>query len=230
MSDITSTEKKRRFIMFCLLGLVIAAVIVFASFALFAPEKPSATAKLAATRSEAVSGQAGGEGSEEYNKKLETHDAQQANAALQAGDSFVPTPVGQKPSVVGKKPDTPPPPPPVAPVRTAPVSSSPKPTDARNAPAPRSERPALVDSVAAFNETDDPVTKARLMLQNPDFLDMALKQDPNAVRELASLCDSMSQVLHMELDEKLQAQAAPHTTATYPAQEQQTAPAPRMRA
>ena len=110
------------------------------------------------------------------------------------------------------------------------ISSSPKPTDARNAPAPRSERPALVDSVAAFNETDDPVTKARLMLQNPDFLDMALKQDPNAVRELASLCDSMSQVLHMELDEKLQAQAAPHTTATYPAQEQQTAPAPRMRA
>ena len=123
MSDITSTEKKRRFIMFCLLGLVIAAVIVFASFTLFAPEKPSATAKMAATRSEAVSGQAGGAGSDEYNKKLETHDAQRANAALQAGDSFVPTPVGQKAPVVGKKPDTPPPPPAVAPVRTAPVQA-----------------------------------------------------------------------------------------------------------
>ena len=93
------------------------------------------------------------------------------------------------------------------------------------ASAHRSERPALVDSVAAFKETDDPIVKARLMLQNPDFLEMALKQDPNAVRELASLCDSMSQVLHMELDEKLRMeQPAP------PASEQQTAPAPRMRA
>ena len=123
MSDITSTEKKRRFIMFCLLGLVIATVIVFVSFTLFAPEKPPATSKLVATRSEAVSGQAGGEGSEEYNKKLETHDTQRANAALQAGDSFVPTPVGNRSSVVGKKPDTHPPPPAVAPVRTAPVQS-----------------------------------------------------------------------------------------------------------
>ena len=123
MSDITSTEKKRRFIMFCTLGVSLAAVIVFASFTLFAPEKPSATAKLVATRSEAVSGQAGGAGSDEYNKKLESHDAQRANVALQAGDSFVPTPVGQKSPVVGKKPDTPPPPPAVAPVRTAPVQT-----------------------------------------------------------------------------------------------------------
>lgn len=124
MSDITSTEKKRRFVMFCLLGLVIAAVIVFASFTLFAPEKPSATANLVATRSEAVKGQVGGEGSEEYNKKLEAHDTQQANAALQAGASYVPTPVGNRSSVVGKKEDTPPPAtPPVAPVRTAPVQA-----------------------------------------------------------------------------------------------------------
>jgi hypothetical protein len=89
MSDITSTEKKRRFIMFCLLGLVIAAVIVFASFTLFAPEKPSATANLVATRTNTVKGQAGGEGSEEYNKKLEAHDAQRANTVLQADDSFI---------------------------------------------------------------------------------------------------------------------------------------------
>ena len=124
MSDITSTEKKRRFIMFCLLGLVIAAIIVFVSFTLFAPEKPSATANMVATRSEAVKGQAGGEGSEEYNKKLEAHDTQRANVALQAGDSFVPTPVGNRSSVVGKKPDTPPPAAPaVAPVRTVPVQT-----------------------------------------------------------------------------------------------------------
>lgn len=124
MSNMTSTEKKRRFIVFCLLGLCIAAAIVFASFTLFTPEKPSATANLVNTRSEAVKGQAGGQGSEEYNKKLETHDARQANTALQTGDSFVPTPVGNKTSVVGKKEDTSPPAPPVvAPVRTAPVQA-----------------------------------------------------------------------------------------------------------
>ena len=123
MSNITSTEKKRRFIMFCLLGLAVAAVIVFASFVLFAPEKPSATVKVAGTRAEAITGKAGGEGSEEYNKQLETHDSQRASAALQTGESFVPTPVGQKSPVVGKKQDTPPPPPAVAPVRTAPVQT-----------------------------------------------------------------------------------------------------------
>jgi len=121
MSNITSTEKKRRFIMFCLLGLAVAAVIVFASFVLFAPEKPSATVKVAGTRAEAITGKAGGEGSEEYNKKLETHDSQRASAALQTGESFVPTPVGQKTSVVVKREDTPPAAPAVAPVRTAPV-------------------------------------------------------------------------------------------------------------
>jgi len=124
MSDITSTEKKRRFIMFCLLGAVIAVAIVLVSFTLFSPEKPSATAKLVAGRSEAITGKAGGEGSEEYNKKLETHDAQQANAALRAGESFVPTPVGRQTPAVGKKEDTTrPAPPAVAPVRTAPVQA-----------------------------------------------------------------------------------------------------------
>lgn len=124
MSDISSTEKKRRFMMFCLLGLAVAAAILFASFVLFAPEKPSATATMSTARSDAVSGQAGGQGSEEYNKKLEAHDAQQASAALQTGESFVPTPVGQRTSVVGKKPDTAPPAVPVvAPVRTAPVQA-----------------------------------------------------------------------------------------------------------
>ena len=124
MSNITSTEKKRRFIMFCLLGAAVAAVIVLASFVLFAPEKPVATTNMVASRSEAITGKVGGEGSEEYNKKLETHDAQRANAALQTGESFVPTPVGQRTPAVGKKEDTAPPAPPaVAPVRTAPVQA-----------------------------------------------------------------------------------------------------------
>ena len=90
---------------------------------------------------------------------------------------------------------------------------------------PRSERPTLVDSIAAFKETDDPVAKARLVLQNPDFLEMALKQDPNAVRDLASLCDTLSQTLYMELEEKSRTESVAHRTP-----EQQTAPAPRMRA
>ena len=123
MSDITSTEKKRRFIVFCLLGLALASVVVFASFLLFAPEKPSATASLATARTDAITGKAGGEGSEEYNQKLKEHDTRQANEALKTGESFVPTPVGQRKPVVGKKEDTPPAPPPVAPVRTAPVQT-----------------------------------------------------------------------------------------------------------
>ena len=121
MSDITSTEKKRRFIMFCLFGAVIATGIIFASFLLFSPKKTPASAKLAPTSAESVKGQAGGEGSEEYNKKLEAHDQQKASAALAAGESYIPTPVGNKSSVVSKKQDTPPPPPAVAQVRTVPV-------------------------------------------------------------------------------------------------------------
>lgn len=93
------------------------------SFFLFTLEKPSATARLTSARTDAITGKAGGEGSEEYNQKLKEHDTRQANEALKAGESFVPTPVGQRKPVVGKKEDTPPAPPPVAPVRTAPVQT-----------------------------------------------------------------------------------------------------------
>lgn len=123
MSDITSTEKKRRFIVFSLLGAALAVSIVLASVFLFSPEKPSATASLTTARTDAITGKAGGEGSEEYNQKLKEHDTRQANEALKTGESFVPTPVGQRKPVVGKKEDTPPAPPPVAPVRTAPVQT-----------------------------------------------------------------------------------------------------------
>lgn len=123
MSDMTSTEKKRRLILFGLLLAALAVSILFACLFLFTPEKPSATANLATARTDAISGKAGGEGSEEYNQKLKEHDTRQANAALKTGESFVPTPVGQRKPVVGKKEDTPPPPPPVAPVRTAPVQT-----------------------------------------------------------------------------------------------------------
>lgn len=119
--SITSTEKKRRVIMFGLLGTALAVVVVFAAVVVFSPEKPSSSSRLVSARSESIRGQAGGEGSEEYNQKLKEHDTRQANEALKAGESFVPTPVGQRKPVVGKKEDPRPAPPPVAPVRTAPV-------------------------------------------------------------------------------------------------------------
>ena len=82
MSDMTSTEKKRRLILFSLLGVALAVSILLASFFLFSPEKLSATASLTSARTDAISGKAGGEGSEEYNQKLKEHDARQANEAL----------------------------------------------------------------------------------------------------------------------------------------------------
>lgn len=108
--SITSTEKKRRFIMFSLLGVALAAVILAGSMMLFAPKKPSTVSNLGTARTDAVKAQAGGEGSDEYNKKLEAHDQQKANAALTAGESFIPTPVGTKVPVVTRKQDIPPPP------------------------------------------------------------------------------------------------------------------------
>ena len=121
--SITSTEKKRRFIMFALLGVAVFAVLVVGSMMLFAPKKPPVTTNIASTRPDAIKGQAGGEGSDEYNKKLEAHDQQKANAALAVGESFIPTPVGGKSPVVTRKQDTPPPPPTVAPPRVAPVQT-----------------------------------------------------------------------------------------------------------
>ena len=56
MSDMTSTEKKRRLILFSLLGVALVVSILLASFFLFTPEKPSATARLATARTDAISG------------------------------------------------------------------------------------------------------------------------------------------------------------------------------
>ena len=88
--------------------------------------------------------------------------------------------------------------------------------------------PTLAESIAAFEAADDPVAKARAILQNSDFLDMALRQDPQQVRELAELCDQVSQALHMELDEKLQS-ASGAMENPLPLNEQKAASARRMR-
>ena len=87
---------------------------------------------------------------------------------------------------------------------------------------------SLSESARAFEKTDDLTVKARLILQNPDFLNMALMLDPSATRELAALCDQVSQALHMELDEKLR--SAPGAVENpLPLNEQKAASARRMR-
>lgn len=113
MSSFASTEKKRRFLLYCLLSAALALIIVVACFLLFTPQKPASISTVATPRSESVKGQAGGEGSEEYNRKLEQHDDRKASAALTAGESFIPTPVGGKSPLVTPKATTPPPPAPV---------------------------------------------------------------------------------------------------------------------
>lgn len=95
-----SGVKKRRFIMFCVLGIVIAFTIILVSFLFFSPSEISTSSNLVVTKR--VDGQAGGGGSEEYNKKVKTDDAQKADKALVQGDSFVPTPIGA-PSVIMKE-------------------------------------------------------------------------------------------------------------------------------
>ena len=42
--SVTSTEKKRRFVMFALLGVAVTVVLAVGYMALFAPKKPSASA------------------------------------------------------------------------------------------------------------------------------------------------------------------------------------------
>ena len=87
---------------------------------------------------------------------------------------------------------------------------------------------SLSESARAFEKTDDLTVKARLILQNPDFLNMALRLDPSATRELAALCDQVSRALHMELDEKLR--SAPGAVENpLPLNEQKAASARRMR-
>lgn len=96
-------------------------------------------------------------------------------------------------------------------------------------PAPgRAASRSLAESADAFDEADDLTVKARLILQNPDFLKMALRLDPTAARELAALCDQVSQALHMEMDTRFQ--SAPGAVENpLPLNEQKAASARRMR-
>ena len=85
---------------------------------------------------------------------------------------------------------------------------------ARSTNDPRPAPLSFEKSAEAFQAADDPVSKARIILQNPEFLEMALKQDAETARSLASLCDSFAQTLSMELDEKNRMGATPSLPAT----------------
>ena len=86
---------------------------------------------------------------------------------------------------------------------------------------------SLAESTKAFEATDDLTRKVRLILQNPDFLDMALRQDPEAIKDLASLCEQVSRVLKA-LDERFQPAPGAVENAS-PLNEQKAASAQRMR-
>lgn len=77
-----------------------------------------------------------------------------------------------------------------------------------NSPMPRPEPASFEESARKFQEADNPITQARAILQNPELLELVLKDDSNAARSLASLCDSFSHTLHMELDAQQQVQSS----------------------
>ena len=80
--NIFRSENKRHLLVFGLLGAVLILVLMLSLMALFAPKEVPNSAHLASVRSESVKGQAGGVGSDEYNRKLGEHDHKQANQAL----------------------------------------------------------------------------------------------------------------------------------------------------
>ena len=120
VSKFINLEKNRRAKLFGALLAALAAVLLVGVFLLKAPGTPPASIQIPKAKTESITGRAGGEGSAEYNLKLQKHDEAKADEALKGGQSFVPTPVGNKKSSVGKKENTPPPAPKVAQVRIAP--------------------------------------------------------------------------------------------------------------
>lgn len=119
--NIISLEKGRRYLVIG--GLIAVAIIgIIAGLYLHSiSDKPEANTQIAKAQIEKISGQAGGIGSSEYNEKIYKHDDEQAAAALKGGESYVPTPIGVKHPVVGKKETPPPPAPKLVKVKTAPV-------------------------------------------------------------------------------------------------------------
>ena len=121
MSTISSSDKKRRFLLFVSIAAIAVLLIVLLSFMLFSPEKKETPSSLKTVRTDNVQGGAGGAGTAEYNKKVVEQDQRDAEAALKAGESHIAMPIGNgNQRLLTKKEDTPPAPKPVQPaVRTA---------------------------------------------------------------------------------------------------------------
>lgn len=107
MSTISSSDKKRRFLLFVSIAGIAVMVIVLLSFMLFTPEKKETPSSLKGVRTDTVQGGAGGLGTAEYNKKVVEQDQRDAEVALKAGESHIATPIGNQ-RLLTKKEDTPP--------------------------------------------------------------------------------------------------------------------------
>ena len=78
MSEISNREKRRRFVVFSATIVLIVLVLLFLAFAFFGGEKQDAQSSLKPVGAGNVQGGAGGEGTAEYNEKLEKLDEQKA--------------------------------------------------------------------------------------------------------------------------------------------------------
>ena len=96
ISKFINLEKNRRAKLFGAFLVALAAVLLIGVFLIKAPNTPPANIQVPKAKTESITGQAGGEGSAEYNQKLQKHDDAKAAEALKGGQSFVPTPVGNK--------------------------------------------------------------------------------------------------------------------------------------
>lgn len=97
--------------------------------------------------------------------------------------------------------------------------------------APRERRPEpkvkIPEIVADFKNAHGGIEEqARIVLQSPEFLEMALKQDPKQMMEMATLFDHLAFVLSHEADQKLAANAI---ESSIPLAEQTIAARTRMR-
>ncbi len=59
--------------------------------------------------------------------------------------------------------------------------------------------PPKIDT-KTVKEDDDPVAKVRAILRSPEFLELALKQNPENVREIAAMFGSLANTMSMEMD------------------------------
>ncbi|MBQ9407140.1 MAG: DotG/IcmE/VirB10 family protein [Desulfovibrio sp.] len=103
MSDIISMENKRRVYIWGGIGALVCAGGLFLFGVFSNPDRPDTATAINPPPTERVKGGAGGSGTPEYNNKVKQYDQQQADAALQAGDSYIATPTGKRSSLLTRR-------------------------------------------------------------------------------------------------------------------------------